>query len=123
MCAYVVNAHAEVHTILRLDRTVDLQIAPSLVITWFQFKIQTLHYYLFRDFMRLLPVCISKLYVCTYWSFMIIISCACACRCRCRSGICDSWVDATSTSTLVHVHMKYMHIANMLFTMVLKPKF
>ena len=60
---YVVNAHAEVHAILRPDWTVDLQVAPSLVVIWFHSKIRILQNYLFCDFMRRLPVCMSKLYV------------------------------------------------------------
>ena len=49
---YVVNALAEVHDVL----TVDLHVAPSLVVTGFHSKIQILHNgfeCLFCDFMRL----------------------------------------------------------------------
>ena len=66
MFVNVVNTHAAVHDLLHPDLAIDLQVSPSLV-AWFHSKIQiaVLHNDLSCDMMRRLPVCMSKLSVCT----------------------------------------------------------
>ena len=67
---YVVIAHTELHDTLCPDRTVHLPLATSLVVTWLHSEILIVHK---SDFMRLLPVGMSKLYVCTEFMKIIII--------------------------------------------------